>query len=411
MPRIPPELCTRCKGYKLLCGLPSCPILDRLRSQARSLQRAGWSRDLEGSTPPSILVGERGYPRIRLYYMVPPTVSGPHARQYDDPVGWRAGRTPLSVIVKLRSELVSGALQVDARSHYDRLYELEITPAALSNSPVYSHVELSRLPVPRLHFDGQTKPLGPTAPASRVVVEDSPRLHPRVERSFWDDEKADVLAWELYRSGVDVYTIQRALSLGGLGRKYRRRLVPTRWAITAIDEILSRRLRSQIRGMTSLSRTEVYYSEYLHNRFLIILMPGSGWLEWIEVWHPHTIWTSGSRTPIVSRVDEDPLGRKSMEDGGFSAAKLPILEHLASRGRKGDVVIVREILPQYYAPVGNWHIRETVRHAISKHPIAVDPTSEELETLASRLIDEWPAAKAASRLLKPRKTLEDFFHP
>ncbi len=64
MPRIPPELCTRCKGYRLLCGLPSCPILDRLRSQARSLERAGWSQELHGSTPPSILVGERGYPGV-----------------------------------------------------------------------------------------------------------------------------------------------------------------------------------------------------------------------------------------------------------------------------------------------------------------------------------------------------------
>nr|WP_256205084.1 hypothetical protein [Aeropyrum camini] len=56
-----------------------------------------------------------------------------------------------------------------------------------------------------------------------------------------------------------------------------------------------------------------------------------------------------------------------MEDGGFSAAKLPVLEHLYSRGRRADVIIVREVLPQYYAPVGNWHIRETVKHALSQN--------------------------------------------
>ncbi len=408
MPRIPPELCTRCKGFRLLCGLPSCPILDRLRSQTRSLQRAGWRRDVEGPTPPSILVGERGYPRVRLYYMVPPGASPQDAPRYEDPQGWRERGVPLASIVRLRSELLAGSIQLNAaRRAFERLYELEIAPAALSSRPVDSMVELLRTPVPRVSFDGYTKPVGPTAPARRVVVGGNPSLEPKLERVLWEDEKAEPLAWELYRSGVDVYRIQRALSLGALGRLRNRRLVPTRWAITAVDEMLSRRLRDSLRGRPWIDTLEVYYSEYLHNRFLIILLPGAGWMEWIEIWHPHGLWTQTAAAPLVWRVAEDPLGRKTAEDGGFSAAKLPILEHLSARGRNADAIIVREILPQYYAPVGNWHIRETVRAAM-KRPIARGLSHGELERLAGGLVNEWPLAKRHITLLKPRPTLEDF---
>ncbi|BAA81008.1 conserved hypothetical protein [Aeropyrum pernix K1] len=408
MPRIPPELCTRCKGYRLLCGLPSCPILDRLRSQARSLERARWSREVQGSTPPSILVGERGYPGVRLYYMVPPGVAGPEAQRYEDPLGWRSSRTPLGSIVRLRSELVAGVLRADARRPHELLYQREIGPAALSERPVDSFLELARLPVPRVSFDGYTKPVGPTAPARRVEVEGNPRLEKPVERAIWEDEKAEVMAWELFNRGVNVYTIQRALSIGFLGRLRARRLVPTRWAITAVDEMLSRRLRRLLKTAPEIGGVEVYFSEYLHNRFLIILKPGPGWMEWIEIWHPHTVWTPGAGGPVASVVREDPLGRKNMEDGGFSAAKLPVLEHLYSRGRRADVIIVREVLPQYYAPVGNWHIRETVKHALAQKPLAKNPQPGELDALASKLIGEWGLAKRISQLMKPRKTLESY---
>ena len=30
--RISAELCVRCKGYKRLCGLPYCPLMERFRA-------------------------------------------------------------------------------------------------------------------------------------------------------------------------------------------------------------------------------------------------------------------------------------------------------------------------------------------------------------------------------------------
>jgi len=84
------------------------------------------------------------------------------------------------------------------------------------------------------------------------------------------------------------------------------------------------------------------------------------------------------------------LGRATAMDGGFSAARLAVLEHLASIRRRADALIVREILPTYYAPVGNWHIRESVRLALSKRPETVN-SKEELASFISRWLKADPS--------------------
>ena len=402
MKRIPPELCARCKGYKRLCGLPRCPLLDAFRAQVSAASRIQGSR-VEGSTPPAVLVGEHGYPRIGLYYMVPPGVWGEEASYYEAPVEWAERSTPLHEIIRLRSGLVSAKMRVDARDP-GLLYQSEVGLAPLSQRPVDSEAVLARPPTPRLEFNGISKPRGPTAPAVRVRVTGSPRLHPRAEKAIWDDARAAEAVWELYRSGVDVYTIQRLLSLGFLGRLRARRIVPTRWAITAVDDMISQRLRSILRGLDkTVNEYLIYRASYLGNNFTILLMPGEGTVEWIEAWRPRTAWTRTATKTVILRLEEDPLGRRTMDDGGYSAARLPLLDHLARQGRKADAIIFREITPAYYAPVGNWHIRETVARALSQGPVARAGDPGEAYRLLQELLGEDARdLLSASRLLGPQ---------
>ena len=408
MPSIPPELCIRCKGYKLLCGLPRCPLLERFRAQVEAVRLVS-GRNLQGSTPPSVLVGEAGYPRVSFYYMVPPNRFGEDAAKYDAPRLWAAEGVPLSTIIALRGSLVAASQRVDVREPW-RLYESEVGLAAVSESPVPSSVFLKMVPTPRLRFDGITKPVGPRAPAEKIDVEGSPKLSRTVESAIWDDERASVMVAELYDKGVDVYRLQDLMSLGFLGRLRNRRMVPTRWAITAVDDIVSSHLRDRLRGAESVGSIEAYRGEYLGNRFLILLLPGEGTFEWVEAWHPLSAWAQGAERVTVWRVEEDPLGRTSAMDGGFSAARLAVLESLASRGRTADVVIIREVLPSYYAPVGNWHIRETVRRAMSSRPLELGSLSEARELAAQWLVsDEKAEILGASRLLtRPVRKLTEF---
>ncbi len=384
MPRIPPELCARCKGYKRLCGLPRCPILEMFQSQARAILNIK-GPEVSGATPPGALVGEMGYPRINVYFFIPPGVNDPTAKIYDDPISWSREKYTLARILRLRSSLLGAKITADVKNPM-KLYENELGIAVLSEKPVSTEAILGKIPIPRLRFTGITKPMGPTAPARKILVEEDPRMHPRLEKLLWDDARAADALWEAYRSGVDLYTLQRAFSLGFLGKIKYRRLVPTRWSITAVDEILSRRIHRELRAYPSINQVEVYFHEYLGNRFTIVLLPGEASLEWIEVWHPRTLWTKTSTKPILYYLYEDPLGRKTMEDGGYSASKIAVLEQLWKQRRKADIVIIREILPSYYAPVGNWHIRETTKTALQKKPVATGSSPIEIKPILNKLI-------------------------
>lgn len=406
--KIPPELCARCKGYKRLCSLPKCPILEAFQAQVRAYIKIR-GLEAQGSTPPSIIVGEYGYPEVSLYYMVPPEVYGEEARVYEDPVGWSEARASLGDIIRYRGELLSAKLDVRV-DRPETLYEREVGLAGLSEKPVDSEVHLERMPVPSLKFDGITKPLGPRAPARLIKVTGNASLNPNVEKTLWDDVKASEAIVELYNRGVNVYTLQKLLSLGFLGRKARRRIVPTRWAITAVDDTISRGLREKLRGAPEVEDSRIYYNEYLGNKFLIIVKPGPGRFEWLEIWQPRSFWIRGVGNPVVWRVYEDPRGNVSSMDGGFSAARLAVLELLSSHGRRADVVIIREITPSYYAPVGNWHIRETVRRAFTRRPLAVNPTLGELSSIIGEKVNYDPnIIESKLRLLKPGRTLEDYW--
>lgn len=382
--KIPADLCVKCKGYKRLCGLPRCPILERFQSQVNALSRIK-GKEIEGATPPSALVGEFGYPKVNVYFMVPPGKRGNRAKYYDDPHGWILNRESITGIIELRSSMISAILNSPVNNPWV-LYEKEISLAMLSLKPVDSEVTLRRPPVPSLKFDGITRPIGPSGPVERIRISDNPQLHEKLEKVIWDDIKAEEAIKSLYLSGMDVYEIQRAMSLGTLGSLKRRRLVPTRWAITAVDEVLSRFMKKKTRERKWINEIEVRYGEYIGNRYIIVLFPGPGNFEWLELWQPRGLWTKSVNKPIIWRVFEDNLGGISAVDGGFSAAKIAILEHLFKRKRSADVLIIREILPTYYAPVGNWHIRETVREIMAKEPIKVMEINE-IRRFVNKFVD------------------------
>ncbi len=370
------EICVRCKGGKRLCGLNKCPILERLKSHI-NIYTTIRNRFVDGSTPPSLLVGEYGYPKVRVMLNIPPQKYGEEARIYDSPRDWW-GRFSLEDIIKLRSGMVASATIVNV---YDPwiLYEKEINIASVSSSPVDSEVMLSEAPKPRIVFNGLTKPVALTSRAKDIKITSNPKVGYLLEKRISDDIKARDAVIELYTSGYDIYTLIHALSGGLLGLYRNRKIVPTRWAITAVDSIIGNHYRSRILGYEYIDKVYAFTGQYLGNKFLVILYPGSLELEWIEAWHSRSLW-GGMGNVSLFRVYEDPLGRMDYMDGGYIAARLPVLEYLDRIRRQAGVLIYREILPTYYAPVGNWHIRETVSRMLRGIPRKYDGLKEALNS-------------------------------
>jgi hypothetical protein len=397
------SLCVRCKGYKLLCGLPKCPLIVRFRSQMKVYFRIS-NREISGSTPPSGVVGESDYPRVPVFVGIPPNISGDEASIYDSPEKWW-GVKSLEDIIELRSSVVATLVRADVR-RYDRLLSLEIPFAMVSTKPVDIEAIIKRASIPTNPFHPVIIPHGLLAIAEDIRIGENPRVPREVEKIHGDELRASEAIWMLYSSGASIYTIQRALSFGLLGLPRSRRLVPTRWAITAVDSIISLRMLRRVRTSETVDRVELYRASYLGNRFWVILFPGTYSFEWIEIWHPSTIFHRTSEKPIVIRNREGYSGEALFMDGGYQAARLAVLEHLYRRGRRASIMVVREITPEYYASVGNWHIRETVRRALNSNPEDMDSLAKALKVVNEELLASNIAiGKRDSR----QKTLDSFF--
>jgi hypothetical protein len=335
-----------------------------------------------GSTPPSGIVGERGYPKVRVIVSVPPNVTGVKAREFEDPKGWW-GRKSLNEIIELRSSLVAANIENVRVDDPWKLYEKEISLAVASKDPVQTEVVSKGNILPKLKFDGVLVPRGPSLKAEDVKVDENPKLSRTLEKLVFDDVKAEEAVLTLYSSGEDVYSIIPALSMGLLGKKRNRKLVPTRWAITAVDSIVGKHLLERVQQYPEVNEVTVYYSAYLGNRFFVVLFPSKYRGVWVEIWHPMSLWADE-----VTVVDlyENFWGEYEMLDGGYMAARLAVLEHLNRISRQAGFVIVREITKDYFAPVGNWHIRETVRRAFENPILKTDDLTKALKEVQSRLL-------------------------
>ncbi len=406
MRTIPAELCVKCKGNKLLCGLRSCPILERFRSTIGVVNKVYDKNEIQGSTPPSIVIGERNYPRVNISFNIPPDIYGDEAKIYEDPKGWW-GKASIYDIINYRSSLLSNTLEVKVEDVW-KLYDKELSLAAVSEKPVQSESKIDGTVLPKLKFDGYVLPRGPSAKAQNLEVIENPRLNKTLDKLIFDDLKAEDAIVKLYQETQDVYTIINALSLGLLGVKKNRKLVPTRWAITAVDSTIGKNLLSQIRNYNEIDTIDVYYQKYLGNYFHIILYPSSYKVTWIEIWHPLSLWASEL---TVSELTENYWGEYSSMDGGYMAARLAVLEYLEKIKRSSGIIIVREITNEYFAPLGNWHIRETVRKAMENRIGKFDTLENAIYFVNQRLNTkkiDLTNLNSIKRILK-QKSIDQFF--
>ena len=177
--------------------------------------------------------------------------------------------------------------------------------------------------------------------------------------------KANDAIIDLYNNGIEISQINKVLSLGMLGRKNKRHLVPTRWSISATDDIISLHLVKNIELYQSIDKFEVIRYNHFSNYYSIIFIPSDVWsFEMVEAWYDQN---NNANKFFLESDYEDATGLDHYPRiaGAYFAAKLGILEYLSSyRKRKCSVLVFREIRPEYLVPLGVWQIREGIREAL-----------------------------------------------
>jgi hypothetical protein len=401
------SLCIACKGGKMLCGKTSCPLIVRVKSLARVSPSLG--QTIDGASPPSIFIGRMGYPYVFAGPMVPPVHED--TSLLDTPELWMP--FDIKEIVQFRMQLVRGKQKVKIDHLQGKLID-SIQELALSRSS--ADVEMSLLKKPRagILLDDEVQPMGPSAPLKKVWV------HPgstefKIEKAFSDTDlkAADALTY-LYSEQIPLSQINRGLSAGLFGCEERRKLVPTRWSITAVDSTLSLRLMEKVKRFPIIDQWRLYEETHLDNRFLILMLPDAWSYECIEAWYPGTIWNPASQNILMFGDSEFYGGRTTYASigGCYYAARLAVNEKLMEEGRQARVIILREAHPGYIMPVGVWNVRESVRAALKNPPRTFETLEETLQTVARRLAIPLEIWKTRSTLLKDslqQKKITDFY--
>jgi len=376
-------LCALCKGSKFLCGKTRCPIIVRVNHYLRTVPLIN-SEDIAGASPPSVFIGRIGYPYVYAGPLVPPVQED--TSLYDLPELW-FGKT-IDEIVGFRSMLVRGKHRVHVKKFEEAGKIIEKTrELALASKPVDVELTLKKKPRGFLVLDDEVQPFGPSAPIRDLNI-GNPYWDHHVEKAYDDtDLKAAEAVLELYNKGVFITKIQRAFSVGAFGLKKNRRLVPTRWSITAVDSIVSKALMEKVKQFPELSEYRVYESRYLDSVFEVLMIPARWSYETIEAWYPGTVWNQYGRNVFLYSDWEDHKGRTTYAEigGCYYAARLAVCEKLVDEKRQATVIIFREAHPGYIMPVGVWNVRETVRNAMKQKPIVYNTLSEALKRVASQL--------------------------
>ena len=399
--RVPSSsLCLVCKGGRMLCGKLRCPIVAKAQSLAKSSLQITSPR-IQGSTPPGVFVGRIGYPKVYVGPMVPPYRGDTEI--LDTPEFWLG--KGIQEIIDYRFALIRGKARAnvyDARSG-GRLLDV-LQELAMGKRPVDAEVVLTRVPNKVITLSGETQPFGPSAPLRSFITSDV-SVDRRIEGAFYDrDLKAADAVVELYNDDVLVTRIQRAFSLGMFGFQKRRKLVPTRWSITAVDSILSLELIDWIKQHDTIDEYRVYSFKNLDNLFVAILMPERWSFEWIEAWFPGTTWNPDERVgaPAMMGDWESYRGRTTYPDVGgcYYACRLAVAERLNQERRQASALVLREIHPGYILPVGVWNVRESIRQTMQEEPKKFDNFQAALDFAQTKLTIPLPKWIKNSELLK-----------
>ncbi len=317
---------------------------------------------IDGSSPPSLFVGEYGYPHVRVGPMVPPYHGDTSI--LDNPELW-LGKS-LEEIVNYRINLLKGTMIHNVSKISDRYIE-SLQDMALSKRAVDSTMTFEKTPSQYLNemvlskSDLEEIPTVFSAPVSDFKIYSS-TADEKIEKKYYDgDLLASDAVVELFDNNVDITRIARVLSIGMLGRKKNRKLVPTKWSITAADDIVSMNLLKKINDNSILDCYLVFDFNHLGNYYSIIFIPDDVWnFEMIESW----IDTNG-RVHIGSDYESGKnIDHYPSIAGAYFAARLAAAEYLFKKRKKSSVLILREIHPEYFMSLGVWQIREGIRESL-----------------------------------------------
>ncbi|MFH1404300.1 MAG: hypothetical protein ABIH11_08540 [Candidatus Altiarchaeota archaeon] len=350
--------------------------LKQLTSQLR-FRSVDLGKRIEGSTPPSAFIGSWNYPKVLAGPLLVPELT--ETSRMDSPEDWIPSQNTIEDIIGYRLSMVRGKHEVNVTDVDNRIVS-KLQETVMSRDPIPGCAEFVKKPS-GMSFNDHHTPHGPSGEYTSYET-DNCRWDKDMEKAHYDtDLKARDAVLELYDKSTPFSRIQKAFSVGSFGAGRRRRLVPTRWSITACDTTLADSLSQEVRNNESIDYYRVHEFESLNNYYAIILTPTPWQYEWMEAFL-HVL----GREEVLFTDHEWNNGKKgySTVGGCYYSCKFGVLEGLAREGIQAGAIVLREAY-EGYVPLGVFNVRENVRAAMNTKPSEHSSLGEALDSVEPRL--------------------------
>ncbi len=367
-------------GACKICGEIACKKHSSLFENVSTRKIDAFS----GSSPPEIFVGKWNYPNVYIGILSPREHGNTELLSSQEL--WHRNRLSMPEIISLRSKLIYGRTTSNIKRALSKSaggkFLSTMQEVAMTSKSIGAEFKLKKPIIEKnREIESHVPIINNAANVKFVRLEENPIIEKKVDYLVNDTgAKSQAAMLELERATIPTSTIIKLLSAGLLGLGTNRKLVPTRWAITAVDDALSKQKLKQIRYYNEISELMLFHSEYLGNHYEFLLLPGKFSFEVIEInrsnpnscWHDYELFFP--RKTYASSVT-----------GAYYANRLALSEYLCAIKRQAACIVFREISQEYTQSMGVGVLRQISREAFSNKPEKFSTIDEALKVIQKRI--------------------------
>jgi hypothetical protein len=358
-----------------ICGSINCKKHSTFFENVRIIS------EFSGSSPPEVFVGKWNYPNVYLGILSPQEYGNTEILSSQEL--WHKNRLSIPEITNLRSKLIYGRTQSNIKKALNSINKSKFISTmqeiAMTSKPVGTEFKLEKGIQENLEKDNYTPIIKNAALVKSVRLEENPFIEKKVEYLTSDtDAEAITGMIELEKARIPTSSIIKILSAGLLGLNMRRKFVPTRWAITAVDDTLSKEKLKKIKYFSEISDIQLFNAEYLGNNYHFLLIPDKFSFEVIEI---------NQDTKNFWYDYESFFGRKEYAKsvtGAYYANRLALCEYLEKIKKQCSCIVFREISSEYTS-MGVGILRQISREAFDKAPETFLTIEEAIQKIKSKI--------------------------
>jgi len=268
---------------------------------------------------PAPFIGRFGYPKVNIGILSPQI--NDKDTNYDSPKGWNKNNTTIGEIATLRYGLVNSRLKWNIKDMNSSERFLSICKeAGMASKPIEAEVALKKIPTLNFKQEKEIIPWGPASEIKTASITSNVKVDSRIERVVSDtDLKAAPAIASLYQKGFEEQALTKLISVGNVGLGRNRRLVPTRWSITAVDDTIGKNLIAEIKTFQQ-GDYKAYFGGGWGNYYLLLFFPEIWSYELFETYLDRQVNPWSQKGYMYSTDYESFEGRKNYAEetaGGY----------------------------------------------------------------------------------------------